>query len=219
MTTEDKKIRVVIIDDHPVVRQGLSLLLQQENLDVCGEAEDREQALQVIKETNPDLALVDISLKDTNGLELVKDLKALHEDIKILVLSMHDEQLYAERALRAGAGGYIMKQEAPEKLIEALQKVINGEMYVSEVVNSKMMQKFIDGNYQPVVSQLELLSDRELEVFQLIGEGLSTRQIASNLNLSIKTIETYRQHIKRKLSLANATELVHHAIQWVQSQS
>ena len=213
------KSRVLVVDDHPIIRRGLAdLINHEEDLDVCGEATDAHEALDMVATLKPDIALVDISLKELNGIELIKHLKARNSKLPMLVLSMHDETLYAERALRAGARGYVMKQEPPEIVIGAIRKVLNGEIFVSEKMSSRLISRMADGNGDPSGSPLERLSDRELEVFQLIGQGLRTRQIAERLCLSIKTIESYREHIKHKLDLQNSTELFQHALQWVQGQ-
>ncbi len=218
--TGGDKSKILIVDDHPIVRQGLAELVNHENdLAVCGQAEDAHQALKAIKELRPSMAVVDISLRETSGIELIKDINVQYPKLPVLALSMHDESLYAERALRAGAKGYIMKAEATEKVITAIRKILNGEIYVSDKMAAKMVRKLVGGKAEISTSPVERLSDRELEVFHLIGKGYGTRQISERLHLSIKTIETYRAHIKKKLSLANAAELLQHAIQWVSSQN
>lgn len=212
-----KKVKrsVLLVDDHPIVRQGLAQLINHEkDLCVCGMADDGHKALELIGTLSPDLVIVDISLKDSNGIELLKNIKIRHPRQAVLMLSMHDESLYAVRALRAGAAGYVMKQEATEKVITAIRQVLNGEIYLSARMEKKMMQQLVGGRVVRTGSPLEDLSDRELEVFNLIGQGQGTRQIAEALHLSIKTIESHRAHIKEKLNLKNATELVQHAIQW-----
>ena len=217
---EKHKTNILIVDDHPIVRQGLAELINhEEDLAVCGQAEDAHQAMKAVKELKPDMAIVDISLKETSGMELIKDIKAQYPNLPILALSMHDESLYAERALRAGARGYIMKAEATEKVILAVRKILSGQIYISEKMASKMMQKLVGGSTEISTSPVERLSDRELEVFQLIGKGFGTRQISERLYLSIKTIETYRAHIKEKLNLSDAAELLQYAIQWVNSRN
>jgi DNA-binding NarL/FixJ family response regulator len=214
----EDKIQILIVDDHPIVRQGLAELVNHENdLAVCGQAEDSHEALRAIGELTPNIAVVDISLKETSGLELIKDIHAQHPDLLVLALSMHNETLYAERALRAGAMGYIMKQEATENVIAAIRKILGGEIYVSDKMASRMVRRLVGGRSKMSASPVESLSDRELEVFHLIGKGHGTRQISEQLHLSIKTIETYRAHIKDKLQLANAAELLQYAIQWVSS--
>ncbi len=209
--------RVLLVDDHPIVRQGLAELIDQEpDLSVCGEAKSAAEAWQVIETSHPDIAIVDISLQDTSGIELIKDLKVRHPELPVLVLSMHDEGLYAERALRAGAKGYVMKEEATERLMAAVRRVHGGEMYLSERMSSRLLSKLVDGAHEIGSSPMERLSDRELQVFELIGRGCGTRQIAEKLHLSIKTIESHREHIKSKLKLANSAELFQHATSWVQ---
>lgn len=218
--TGGDKSKILIVDDHPIVRQGLTELVNHENdLTVCGQAEDAHQAMKAIKELRPSMAVVDISLRETSGIELIKDINVQYPNLPVLALSMHDESLYAERALRAGAKGYIMKAEATEKVITAIRKILNGEIYVSDKMAAKMVRKLVGGKAEISTSPVERLSDRELEVFHLIGKGYGTRQISERLHLSIKTIETYRAHIKEKLSLANAAELLRYAIQWVGSQN
>lgn len=213
------KTKVIIVDDHPIIRQGLAELINNEpDLIVCGQAEDAPEALVKIKELEPDMVIVDISLKETSGIELIKDIKVQYPNLPVLVLSMHDEALYAERMLRAGAKGYVMKAEATEKVIVAIRKILSGQIYVSDKMAAKMVRKLVGGGPDVGVSAIERLSDRELEVFHLIGQGYGTRQIAERLNLSMKTIETYREHIKEKLNLADANELLQYAIQWTHSK-
>src|SRR3954453_15041895 len=209
------KFRILLVDDHPIVRQGLAEMINQErDLQVCGTAEDVHKAIESIEKIRPDLVIADISLKGSNGIELLKNIKVRFPKMLVLVLSMHDEALYAVRALRAGAGGYIMKQEATQRVLTAIHQVLNGEIYLSERMEKKMMHQLVGGRSTRTGSPIEDLSDRELEVFGLIGQGHGTRQIAEELHLSIKTIESHRAHIKDKLNLKNATELVQHAIQW-----
>src|SRR4051812_15221957 len=194
------KTRVVLVDDHPVVRQGLARLINDEaDLTVCAEADGAAAALEVIQQLKPDLVVVDISMGGTDGIELIKDLRVRFPGLPALVLSMHDESLYAERVLRAGAKGYVMKQEAPEKVMTAIRRVLAGEVYVSEKIAGRLL-KAMSGTKGPASeSPLDRLSDRELQVFRLIGSGLSVREIADKLFLSVKTIETHREHIKEKL--------------------
>lgn len=210
------KVRILVVDDHPIVRKGLVELISRElGLEVCGEAADSDEALEIIGDLNPDLAVVDISLgKGMGGVELVKELKARREDIKVLVWSMHDEKLYAERCLSAGALGYISKEAPPEEFIAAIRKVMSGRIYLSELMSDRLLSRIAKGDDEIRKPVVESLSDRELEVFELIGKGMTTRQIAQNLHLSIKTIETYRENIKVKLNLSNSAELVRHAVQW-----
>ena len=206
--------RIMIVDDHPVMRDGLAQLLsQEEDLMICGQFEDAATAFEALAQLQPDIVLIDLSLKGSNGLELIKSIKAHYPRTLMLVLSMYDESLYAERVLRAGAAGYIMKQEATEKVLGALRQVLNGGIYLSEKMNARLMHQLVGGRPPAGGSLMERLSDRELEVFGLIGQGRGTRDIAQQLHLSVKTIESHRAHIKEKLSLRNATELVHRAIQ------
>jgi DNA-binding NarL/FixJ family response regulator len=206
--------KVMLLDDHPVMREGLAQLINHEaDLAVCGQFEDAAPAFEAIPKLGPEVVIIDLSLKGSSGLELVKNIKANYPKIPLLVLSMHDESLYAERALRAGASGYIMKAEATEAVLGAIRQVLNGEIHLSEKMSSKLMHQLASGRAAGPGSLMERLSDRELEVFSLIGQGRGTRQIAEQLHLSVKTIESHRAHIKEKLNLKNATELVHRAIQ------
>ena len=209
------KKTVFVVDDHPLLRQGLGLLInQQQDLEVCGEAEEAQAAMHAIAKKRPDILIVDISLNGPDGLDLLKSIRASYPDLPVLILSMHDEAIYAERALRARANGYIMKQEATEKVLVAVRRILNGEVYLSDRMANKMLQQYIGGTPAAIQSRIAALSDRELEVFCLIGEGRSTREIADELHLSIKTVETYQAHIKEKLSLHSGRELIQHAIQW-----
>ena len=211
------KRRIFVVDDHPIVRGGLIQLISEEaDLEVCGQAGEAETALAEIEKLRPDLALVDISLEGRDGLDLLKDLQLRIKEMPVLVLSMHDELMYAERALRAGARGYIMKQEATEKLLDAIRKVLEGKIYVGEKLASRMLEKLLCGKARNEGVGVELLSDRELEVFRMYGHGYSSREIAERLCLSIKTIETYRAKIKDKLSLRSGAEMVKRAVQWVE---
>jgi DNA-binding NarL/FixJ family response regulator len=213
--TPHAKRRVLVIDDHPIVRQGLALLIEREaDLTVCGQAEDAHEALDVIASLQPDIVLLDISLGGQDGLEVLKKIRARDPDLPVLVLSMHDELIYAERALRAGADGYIMKQEATDRVLTAIRRIIDGQMYVPDRVATRMLKQYARGAHPDAVSPVASLSDRELEVFRLIGHGSSTREIAEVLHLSIKTVESYQAHIKEKLALRNARELHQHAIEW-----
>jgi DNA-binding NarL/FixJ family response regulator len=217
-TDRRDKQTVLIVDDHPIVRQGRAQLIDQEaDLRVCGQAEDAHEAMQAIRTLQPDMVIVDISLKDTSGMELIKDLKVQYPELPVLTLSMHDEAVYGERALRAGARGYIMKQEATERVVTAIRRVLSGDVYVSDRMAAKMVSK-LTGGATSSGSPVDCLSDRELEVFRLIGEGHGTRQVAEELHLSVKTIETYRAHIKEKLGLRDANELFRSAIEWVNSE-
>ena len=208
------------MDDHPIVRQGLiKLIEQEEGLEVCGESGTVSEALEALKKLGPDVVLVDISLENSNGLELIKLVDDLGMQIPMLVLSMHDESLYAEHALRAGASGYVMKQAASSTLIQAIEKVLAGEIYVSKSMSNQMLKMAFRSSGEDTRTGTETLSMRELEVFELIGRGNSTREIAEQLHLSVKTIETYRAHIKDKLHLRNGTELMQRAIHWVETES
>jgi DNA-binding NarL/FixJ family response regulator len=212
------KTKVFLVDDHPLVREWLAQLIQREpDLAVCGEAEDAPEALEKIQATQPDIVIADISLKTTHGLELVKDLQSCAPSLPVLILSMHDESLYAERVLRAGAKGYITKQEATKKILPAIRKVLDGQIYVSEAMSARIVHKMVQGRAEEQKSPIERLTDRELEVFQLIGSGRGTRLIAADLNLGIKTVESYRARIKDKLKLEDGTQLLQQAIQWVHS--
>jgi DNA-binding NarL/FixJ family response regulator len=212
--TRAKKKNVFVVDDHPLLRQGLALLINREpDLTVCGEAEETQAAMRAIAAKKPDILIADISLNGPDGLDLLKTLRTLYPDLPVLVLSMHDESIYAERALRARANGYIMKQEATEKVLIAVRRILSGDIYLSDRMANKLLHQYISGSAADSKSRLSTLSDRELEVFRLIGEARSTRQIAEKLHLSIKTVETYQAHIKDKLSLRSGRELVQHAIQ------
>src|SRR5271156_4681303 len=209
-----RKKTVFIVDDHPLLRQGLALLIDREaDLTVCGEAEEAQAALMAIGEKKPDILIVDISLNGPDGLDLLKNLRMLYPNLPVLILSMHDESVYAERSLRARANGYIMKAEASEKVLVAVRRILGGDIYLSDRMANKLLHQYVSGGSADLNSRLSALSDRELEVFRLIGEGRSTRQIAEKLHLSIKTVETYQAHIKEKLSLQSGRELVQHAIQ------
>ncbi len=212
---ESKKYRILVVDDHPIVRRGLRELVADEtDLEICGEAEDVTQALQQIDATRPDVVVVDLTLKSGHGLELIQKIKARDGQIKMLVSSMHDESLFAERALRAGASGYISKQESPEKIIDAMRCVLRDEIYLSSRMSNRLLHRLSAG--EPLEKNpIESLSDRELEVFEMIGRGMTTKQISRQLDISHKTVETYRENIKSKLNLKNSSELSRHATQWV----
>jgi len=219
-TAHAKATRILIVDDHPIVRQGLRMTIEAESdLTICGEAEGMSQAMQLFLETAPDVVIVDISLENGSGIELVKELMSHNEDVRILVCSMHEESLFAVRALHAGAKGYINKEQATDKLVEAIRRVAAGRVYLSEQMTDRMLTRQVGAGDEPPQSAIESLSDRELEVFEQIGHGVTTRQIAEKLHLSPKTVETYRENIKHKLNLANATELTQHAVQWVLESS
>ncbi len=212
-----KRARILIVDDHPAVREALAAWIgRQSDLEFCGEAVEMGEALRLIAETKPDLAVVDISLKTGNGLDLIKRIKDRTDSVRCLVWSSHSETLYAERCLRAGALGYIQKDEAMDKLMEAIHSVLEGKVYLSSAMTEKMLQRTIGyGRKEESRSPLDTLADREMEVFRLIGEGVKTSEIAARLHLSIHTIETYRDRIKTKLDLQNGSELTRFATQWV----
>ena len=215
-TTDDGKIQVLLVDDHAVVRFGIAQIInRQPDMVVCGEEEDASRALSAIATLKPNLVIADISLKDSSGLELMRNIKAQHTGLPVLVVSGHDESIYAEIAFRAGALGYLMKEEALDKIIVAVRRVLSGAIYVSDTLAAKMLQQQIRGQTSINESPVKDLSDRELEVFQLIGQWKTTRDIAEELHLSVKTIEYYREQIKRKLSLKNAAELTQRATAWV----
>ena len=215
MATNPKKYSVLLVDDHPIVRQGLALLIDREaDLSVCGEAEGAHTAFHAIETLHPDIVVLDISLSGPDGLDVLKEIRMKSAAPPVLILSMHDESIYAERAMRAGANGYIMKQEATEKVLVAIRRILQGDVYLSDRLTKTMLQQFVRGGPPVSSSPLLNLTDRELEVFRLIGEGHGTRRIADELHLSVKTIESYQAHIKEKLALRNARELVQHAIEW-----
>jgi DNA-binding NarL/FixJ family response regulator len=211
------KTRIFIVDDHALIRRGLATLIGAESdMEVCGQAEDAATALQEIIKIQPDLAIVDISLKGNSGLELIKNIKAFNPKVQILVLSMHHESVYALRVLKAGARAYVMKQDVINKVLEAIRRIRNGHLYVSAEVASQMLNRLVAGDTPADASPVASLSDRELEIVNLIGNGLLTREIAVRLHVSVKTVETHRAHIKEKLSLRNATQLVQFCVRWVE---
>lgn len=206
-------MRVLIVDDHPLVRESLKKIIQGEpDLVVCGEAEDREQALEIVSATRPRLAIVDLTLKNSHGLELIKDLRERFPEVRSLVLSMHDEMIHAERAIRAGAHGYITKHEVPARILQAIRIILRGEIYWSEKAAARVASKI--AHAAPATTKFDLLTDREMQVFQLIGSGQSTRQIAATLHIDASTVATYRARIKEKLNIGSGLELVRHAINW-----
>jgi DNA-binding NarL/FixJ family response regulator len=213
------KNRILIVDDHPMMRQGLAQLIGEEpDLTICGEAEKAGEALEAVGKLKPDLVLADISLPDKNGLELIKDMQAIQPGLTVLVISMHDESLYAERVLRAGGRGYIMKQEGGKKLMAAIRQVLSGQIYVSEKISARILEGFSGRRALNGGSPVDKLSDRELEVLELVGEGKGTREIAAQLHLSVKTVEVHRAHIKEKLGLKTAPELVRFAVRWEEAR-
>jgi DNA-binding NarL/FixJ family response regulator len=215
-TAEIKKKRVYLVDDHAMFREGLRQLIDREaNLTVCGDASNAEEALAGIRSSQPDVVIVDISLTVSSGLDLIKDIKAEFDDLPILVVSMHDETLYAERVLRAGAMGYVMKHEPAKTVKAAIHKVLGGDLYLSEKMSAGMLNRMVRGDADQPRTPIETLSDRELEVFRMLGQGKPTRQIAEELDLTIATINSFRNRIKEKLQLKSSTELLLHAAQWV----
>lgn len=211
-----EKARVLIVDDHPVVREGLAMLIAtQPDLEVCGEAEDVASACRLADACPPDVAVVDISLPGGGGLELIKRVKAQHPAIRMLVSSIHEEGVYAERALRAGALGYVNKREATRTVVDAIRRVRDGHIYLSERMTERLLNRAVAGDPASVASPVDSLSDRELDVFESIGRGESTRAIAARLHLSGKTIETYRERIRKKLGLQTGAELARRAMEWV----
>ncbi|MBN2294274.1 MAG: response regulator transcription factor [Pirellulales bacterium] len=215
INTRTEKYKILIVDDHPIVCRGLRELVADEpDLEVCGDAEDVSAALKQVESLCPDIVVIDLSLKGGHGLELIHEIKAKNERIRMLVSSMHDESLYAERVLRAGAMGYISKQESPDKIIEALRQILRGEIYLSSRMSNRLLHRLTSGQSFET-TPIDDLSDRELQVFEMIGQGLSTKEIAVKLDLSHKTIEAHREKIKSKLNLKTGTELNRHATQWV----
>ena len=212
--------KVFIVDDHPMMREGLAQWIGQDpGLEVCGEAGDAPEALEKIALLKPDLVLTDITLPGKSGLELIKDIQTRHPGARVLVLSMHDEALYVERVLRAGGRGYIMKEEGGKKIAQAIRQVLDGHIYVSEKMSAKILEIFSGHRADVTHSPVEKLTDREFEVFQLIGQGVETRQMAEKLHLSTKTIEVHRANIKAKLQLNSMAELIRYAVRWIESQN
>lgn len=216
--TLQAKNTIFIVDDHPMLRRGLASLIESEpDLSVCGEAATCQAALKGIQQSKPDLVIVDLGLEGGDGLELLRDMKVRHPKTPALVLSMYEEAVYAERALRAGARGYVTKQQLDDTVLIAIRRVLNGETYMSEKLEARFAEKFLGGRTLETDSPLAVLTDRELEVFRLIGQGQGTRQIAQRLRLSIKTIESYREHLKQKLTLESGAELARRATRWVET--
>jgi DNA-binding NarL/FixJ family response regulator len=212
------KTRILLVDDHPIVRQGISLLIaQQPDMVVCGESDSVAGALRLIDQTHPDVIIVDLTLKESMGLDLIKDVRSRYPGVLVLVYSMRDESFYAERVLRAGGRGYITKEEGGKAVIEGIRKILQGQIFLSERMASKMIGLLVGSDDRAATPSVKSLTDRELEIFELIGQGMPTRTIASQLHLSPKTVESYREHIKHKLKLDNAAQLLKHAIEWVQN--
>ncbi|MEO6874228.1 MAG: response regulator transcription factor [Opitutaceae bacterium] len=214
-----KKARIIVVDDHPVMREGLARVIDEtSDLAVCAEAENIPLALELIESGRPDLAIVDLALGGQSGIELIKDLKGRYPKLAVLVHSMHDEQIYAQRSLRAGARGYLMKSAPPPKLLQAIRQVLAGEIYLSETMTRQMLQRIADTPSAQSASSVDRLSDRELEVFERLGQGQKTKEIAHDLHLSIKTVQTYCEHLNEKLRLKDRAGLVHFAVQWAEAQ-
>lgn len=219
MPARKNAVRILLVDDHPLVREGIATrLLLQKDIEVCGEAENEDEALEKVKTLNPDLVIVDMALKQGHGLDVIKRIKSRFPQVKMLVVSGFQESLYAERALRAGALGYLNKQQSNEKLVEAVRTVLDGRRFVSQELVDRLFSQVLDGADQAKMP-IETLSNRELEIFRMIGEGLTTGTIADQLFLSTHTIDSHREHIKRKLGLANAGELSRAAVEWVLESS
>jgi len=212
--------RLLLIDDHPIMRHGLAQLIRaEEGLEVCGEAGNARDGLTAVTALKPDLVVIDLTLPDKNGLELLKDIQALHPGTLCLVLSMHDEAMYGERALRAGARGYIMKEAAADHLITAARKVLSGGIYVSESMAGRMLEQVTGHRTKADCAAIETLTDRELEVLEMIGQGVATKNIAEKLCISTRTVEAHRAHIKDKLAITDGAALVRYAVQWVESRA
>jgi DNA-binding NarL/FixJ family response regulator len=218
--TSAKTTKILLVDDHPMMREGLRQIIGSEpDFVVCGEAEDAFQALELVGKLNPDLVLADITLPDKSGLELIKDIQAAHPKMAVLVISMHDETLYAERVLRAGGRGYVMKHEGGKKIMQAIRQVLSGQISVSEKMSAKILEIFSGRRTEAGSSPVENLTDREFEVFRHIGEGLSTKEIAEQMRISAKTVEVHRTNVKAKLDLKTMAELIRYAVRWGESQS
>jgi len=216
----ERPARILIVDDHPLVRHGLRQLISDEpNLEVCADAEGAAEALHLVETLTPDLVVIDISLKTGSGIELIKAIRAIDDSIKTLVYSMHEELLYAERALRAGARGYVSKLEATDSIIDAIRRVLDGKIAVSDQMSERLLARIAQQPPESYQDPISSLTDRELEIFELFGKGFTTREVADHLNRSIKTIETHRERISRKLDLRNASEFVRRATQWVVDRS
>ena len=212
--------RILVVDDHPIVREGLSSVLAREpDLEVCGEAEDVPSAIKLVHETRPNVVTIDISLRNGSGIDLIRRIAKNDPTIRMVVCSLHNERLYAERAMRAGALGYVNKHEATEMIVAAIRRVLHGKVYLSDRISEQLAHRLIGGRGKEVQAALESLSDRELDVFRMIGNGLTSSQIARELHLGVKTVDTYRSRIKQKLKLANTVQLAREAAQWVLEQS
>lgn len=211
--------RVLLVDDHPIMRHGLAQLIRaEEGLDVCADAGTAAAGLEAVGHAKPDLVVVDLTLPDKNGLELLKDIQALHPGTLCIVLSMHDEAVYAERALRAGARGYVMKEAAADHLVDAIRRVLGGGIYVSDAMASRMLEGITNSRNKPGASLIDRLTDRELEILEMIGKGVATKNIADKLSISTRTVEAHRAHIKEKIGATDGAALVRYAVQWVESR-
>lgn len=212
--------RILLVEDHPIVREGIKQIIRMSGeFEVCGECDDRSSMFAALNSQAPDAAVVDVSLHGVSGLDLIKDVRAQGHRLPILVLSVHDERLYAERALKAGAQGYLMKDEQPERLIEALRSILSGAVYVSADIASQMLGRMVNHRRGDTPNGVDSLSDRELDIFQRIGRGCSSARIAADLHISVKTVETHRAHIRAKLNLRNGHELMQYAIRWAERSS
>lgn len=210
------KARILLVDDHPIVCEALALRINgRADMEVCGEAAGLAGARQAVVDRGPDLAVIDMVLNDCSGLDLIRDLLSRHPGLRVLALSMHDERLFATRALAAGARGYLMKEEAAEEIIDAIRQILAGHVYLSDTMRSQLLDNLARCEVPADQSAMNLLSDRELEVFRLVGEGLETREIAARLHLSVKTIETYYERIKTRLGLASRAEIIRHSVLWI----
>ena len=215
MSSDQDAKKIYLVDDHPVVTKGIAMVLDEEpDLVVCGSSDDIDQVLRDINTMSPDLVIVDISLKEANGLDLVKALKTRYPNLKTMILSMHDESLYAERALKSGARGYLMKNEVSETIVDAVREVLGGGIYLSKKMSSRFLQRYVVSDKEDTRDPLDLLTNRELEVFRYIGQGYAPREIASNMGLKVKTIDTYRERIKQKLDFSSSSEMNRYAISW-----
>ena len=221
MGNNEKMIKILIVDDHPVVRQGIKDIIEREgNIKVTAEADSASEAMDIIRKDTPDLAIIDITIKgNINGVELVKAIKDRYPEVNTLVLSMHNESLYAERSIRAGAKGYLMKEDAPKNIINAIYKIMEGDLFISDETSRRIVNKVVQGSSDALGLNIEKLSNREFEIFRLIGNGFSSKEISKKLNLSVNTIESHRRNIREKMNFVDSAEMVKHAIQWVIMQS
>src|SRR6056297_202110 len=215
-STNEKNIQVFVVDDHPIVRQGLRMIIEEENnMDVCGESGNANDAIRLISDLEPDIVLVDISLEGTaSGIDLVTSLKKRHPSIPALIISMHDDSLYAERSIMAGARGYVMKSQVEDVIVTAINTVLDGELYLKQNTSLKIVSRLLHGSGEEQQTSVGSLTDREFDIFRLLGQGLGTRKIANKLNISVNTVETHRRNIKKKLELSDSDELVMYAIRW-----